>query len=121
MIQDDFPGIVGSLRASDLAVFATPVYFGTLAESLRAFLDRLRRTCVNEVGQKGMDGKPVVGVCVAGGGGGGAPSCCVDLERVLHTCGFEVLDLIPARRQNLDMKREAAEILGKWLAKRLAS
>ena len=38
------------------------------------------------------------------GGGGGAPLCTVSLERVLQHCGFDVIDMVPARRQNLDAK-----------------
>jgi hypothetical protein len=59
-----------------------------------------------------------MGICVAGGGGGGAPACAVSLERVLSTCGFDVLDMIPVRRQNLDMKLDVLKIAGQWLATR---
>ena len=45
------------------------------------------------LGSAGFAGKPVVGVCVAGGSGGGAPKCAADLEFVLQTTGFEVVDL----------------------------
>jgi len=43
---------------------------------------------------------PAVGVCLAGGGGRGAPYCCVQLERILPECGFDVVDMVPANRQN---------------------
>jgi multimeric flavodoxin WrbA len=98
-------------------VFATPVYFSDLSESLRAFLDRLRRTCIHqEAGRRGLAGKPAVGICVAGGGGGGAPACAVSLEKVLATCRFDVVDMVPARRQNLDMKLGVLRATGQWLA-----
>lgn len=116
IIEDDFAAIKERIRASDLLVFATPVYYGDLAESLRGYLDRLRRTCTHEVGQVGIKGKPAVGLCVAGGGGGGAPWCCVSIERALASTGFDVIDLIPARRQNLAMKVQMIEIVGRWLA-----
>jgi hypothetical protein len=35
---------------------------------------------------------------------GGAPACVVALEKVLSTCGFAVVDMVPARRQNLDRR-----------------
>ena len=85
-------------------MFTTPVYYSDLSESLRAFLDRLRRTCTHKDGKVGIENKPVIGVCVAGGGGGGAPACCVSLEKVLSTCGFSVVDMVPVRRQNLEAK-----------------
>lgn len=116
VIEDDFAGLVERLASADVAVFATPVYFGDLSESLRAFLDRLRRTCVHEAGKAKVAGKVAVGICVAGGGGGGAPSCTVSLDKVLNTCGFDTVDVVAARRQNLDLKVETLETSGRWLA-----
>jgi len=115
VIEDDFAGIIDKIKAADAVVFATPVYFSDLSESLRALLDRLRRTCVNEAGRDGIEGKPAVGICVAGGGGGGAPECTVRLERILRTCGFDILDLIPVRRQNLEAKSSALADVGRFL------
>lgn len=116
VIKDDFAAIVERVRQSDVVIFATPVYYGDLSESLRAFTDRLRRICTHENGKQGITGKPAIGVCVAGGGGGGAPECCVSLKKVLRTCGFDVLDMIPVRRQNLAMKLSYLEETGEWLA-----
>jgi multimeric flavodoxin WrbA len=114
-IQDDLAALVDQIRAADAAVFATPVYFGDLSESMRAFTDRLRRIARHEAGRAGITEKRAIGVCVAGGGGGGGPSCSVSLEKVLRTCGFDVVDMIPARRQNLDLKREVLRVTGRWL------
>lgn len=116
VIADDFAAIVDKITAADAVAFANPVYYGDLSESLRAFLDRLRRTCTNENGKAKVVGKKAVGICVAGGGGGGAPFCVFSLEKVLSICGFDVVDMIPARRQNLDMKREVLRTVGKWMA-----
>ena len=116
VIDDDFAGLVDTLRRADCAVVATPVYFSDLSESLRAFLDRLRRTCMHENGKNGIDGTPAIGICVAGGGGGGAPACCFSLEKILSRCGFDVVDMIPVRRQNLDAKRTVLHHAGSTLA-----
>jgi len=116
VIEDDFAALVEKIRQADAAIFANPVYFGDLSESLRAFLDRLRRVTRNDAGKKGITGKPAFGLCVAGGGGGGAPNCCLSLEKVLATCGFEVLDLVPVRRQNLQAKLPLLRQSGQWLA-----
>jgi multimeric flavodoxin WrbA len=116
VIEDDFAGVVDRIRAADAVVFATPVYFGDLSESMRAFTDRLRRISFRAPDKGGLAGKPAIGVCVAGGGGGGAPSCAVSLERVLRTCGFDLVDMVPARRQNLEMKLQVLRITGEWLA-----
>jgi len=117
VIEDDFASIVGKIESADAVAFANPVYFGDLSESLRAFLDRLRRTCVHESGKARVAGKKAVGICVAGGGGGGAPSCTTSLDKVLAICGFDVVDVIPVRRQNLEMKQDVLRLTGKWLAK----
>ena len=116
VIEDDFADLVSRIEQADVAVFATPVYFGDLSESLRAFLDRLRRICRHETGNAGVTGKPALGLCVAGGGGGGAPSCATTLDKVLNTCGFDLVDVVPARRQNLDLKVQILEATGRWLA-----
>jgi multimeric flavodoxin WrbA len=116
VIADDLASVVERIRAADVAVFATPVYFSDQSESMRAFTDRLRRICRAQESRQGIAGKPTVGICVAGGGGGGAPSCTVSLEKVLRTCGFDVVDVVPARRQNLDLKIEILKTTGQWLA-----
>jgi len=116
VIEDDLASLVSKIRDADAVAFANPVYFHDLSESLRAFLDRLRRTTMHDDGKPGITGKPAVGICVAGGGGGGAPNCCAGMESVLARCGFDVVDMIPARRQNLDMKVEVLRTVGRWLA-----
>lgn len=121
VIKDDFVSIVDKIKNSDAVVFATSVYYSDISESLRAFLDRLRRICTHEKGREKISGKKAIGICVAGGGGGGAPSCTVSMEKVLGNCGFDVVDVIPARRQNLDVKIEVLKIVGKWLANSIAN
>lgn len=118
IIEDDFAQLTESIRIADDIIFATPVYYSDLSESLRAFLDRLRRICTQETGRAVVNKKSAIGLCVAGGGGGGAPACCVSLEKVLTTCGFDVVDMIPVRRQNLDAKLTQLQSAGEWLAKK---
>ena len=117
VIEDDFASIVNKLKDADAAVFATPVYFSDLSESMRTFLDRLRRTCMHESGKAKITNKPAIGICVAGDKGSGAPACTVSLEKCLNRCGFDVVDMMPVRRQNLDMKLNILKATGKWLVK----
>lgn len=116
VIEDDLDAVTARIRDADAVVFATPVYYGSLSESLRAFLDRMRRVVWRQPKRGGMDGKPAVVLCVAGGGGGGAPRCAAELQESLSQCGFDVLDVVPARRQNLAMKIGVLEHVGRWLA-----
>jgi multimeric flavodoxin WrbA len=116
VLEDDFASVVDQIRAADVVVFATPVYFGDQSESMRAFTDRLRRISRSQEHRQGIAGKPAVCICVAGGGGGGAPSCTVSLEKVLRTCGLDVVDVVPVRRQNLDLKLDLLDATGRWLA-----
>ena len=116
IIKDDLAGLVERIKAADAIVFATPVYWSDLSESLQAFLNRLRRTCIHDDGRAGIEGKSAIGICVAGGGGGGSPECTTRMEWILRTSGFDIVDLIPVRRQNLDSKVKTLKNTGKWFA-----
>ena len=116
VIEDDFASLVEKISQAGALALCTPVYFGDLSESLRAFLDRLRRTCMHADGKAAVQGKRAVGICIAGGGGGGAPACTVSLERVLATCGFDLVDMVPVRRQNLQSKLDVLQAAGKRIA-----
>jgi multimeric flavodoxin WrbA len=118
-IKDDFGMLVDKIRKSDIVIFATPVYFSDLSESMKSFLDRLRRICMNESGQNGIKDKIAVGICVAGGGGGGSPKCIFNLENILTRCGFDVMDFIPVRRQNAELKTSVLKATGEWLADKM--
>jgi NAD(P)H-dependent FMN reductase len=122
IIEDDFAAVSAKVKAADVLVFANPVYFGDLSESLRTFLDRFRRTGFMRPGApppgpfQGMGGTPSIGICYAGGSGNGTVSCAYFLERIMQTCGFDVIDMICVRRQNIDIKLPMLEITGRWLA-----
>lgn len=116
VIEDDLDMLVDRVRGADAVVLATPVYYSDLSESMRAFTDRFRRTATHMADPSGIKGKPAVGLCVAGGGGGGAPTCAVSLERVASRIGFDVVDMVPVRRQNLEAKLPRLRLVGEWLA-----
>ena len=120
VIEDDLASVVAKVKAADVLVFANPVYFGDLSESMRTFTDRFRRTLFKpgaapRPGFPMSGGTPAIGLCYAGGSGNGTVSCAASLERVLQTCGFDVVDMIPVRRQNIDVKVPMLEMVGKWL------
>ena len=124
IIEDDFASVTEKIEDADAVVFANPVYFGDLSESMKAFLDRLRRVrsriprqpVPNMPGPFNNDNGPLaIGLCYAGGSGNGTTSCCMNLERILQICGFDVVDMIPVRRQNLEAKQKIMELTGEWL------
>ena len=126
IIEDDLQGIIDQVKAADVLVFANPVYFSDLSESMRSFLDRYRRTLFKPgkapapgFGMSG--GTPAIGICYAGGSGNGTASASFNLERILQTCGLDVVDMINARRQNFDVKLQQLEIVGKWLSSKPTS
>jgi multimeric flavodoxin WrbA len=123
IIEDDFNSVVTKLEATDVAIFASPVYFLEMSESIRTFLERLRRVRgPARPGPGGVRGAarvgaiPAIGVCLAGGGGGGAVNTCMMLEKIMQECGYDVVDMIPLRRQNLEFKLPILELTGEWLA-----
>jgi hypothetical protein len=66
-------------------------------------------------------GTPAIGICYAGGSGNGMASASFNLERILQSCGLDIVDMINARRQNMDAKIPQLEMVGKWLASRPTS
>jgi multimeric flavodoxin WrbA len=121
VIEDDFASLTGKIGAADAVVFATPVYIGEPSESMKAYMDRLRRTArFSEIGRKVTGKKPAVCVSVAGGGGANANMCNGIMERVCMKCGMDLMDLVPVRRQNLDLKCDQLRLEGKWLVAQVA-
>ncbi len=115
IIQDDFTPLLEKCKEADLVVFLNPVYFRDLSESMRTFLDRVRRLNFMQPNRP-MNGKPTMGVCLAGGGGNFAPSAGFILDTILQMCGFDVIDMVNVRRQNIDIKLPMLEMTGEWLA-----
>jgi len=113
--DDDFAGTVEKLKAADAAVFLSPVYLRDLSESIRGFLDRLRRITFRQ-NTRVFQGKPAVVLAMAGGGGGGTPTTSLNLETMVGMCGYDIVDVINVRRQNFDIKVPMLEMTGAWLA-----
>jgi multimeric flavodoxin WrbA len=120
ILKDDFDTVCEKVAASDVVIFANPVYFMDLSESMRAFLDRYRRVTFPKVMAAGPGGAPdkktAVALCYAGGSGNGTTACAANMERILQICNFDVVDVIPCRRQNLEAKLPMLEYEGRWLA-----
>ena len=116
IIDDDLDSVFEKFKAADAVILANPVYFGNLSESMRALLDRMRRICFRGGRGAEVEGKAVLGICVAGGGGGGSVECCQHLASSLMPFGFALVDMFPVRRQNLEAKLPQLELAGEWVA-----
>ena len=110
---DDFQGLHTRLAQADGYVLVTPVYWGEMSESAKAFTDRLRRCeATRERGESGLFDKPVVAVAAAGGSGNGMITCLLSMERWIQHVQARVFDLIPVNRWSRDYKLAAIQAAG---------
>jgi multimeric flavodoxin WrbA len=113
-VRDDFQALHTRALAADACVLVTPVYFGEMSESAKAFTDRLRR-CEATRGESGLTDKPVIAVAAAGGSGNGTVTCLLSMERWIQHVKGQVFDLIPVKRWTRENKlttiREAARTM----------
>lgn len=114
VIEDDFERVRREVLGADAWALATPVYFGDLSESAKAFMDRLRRCNVGLNGGQ-LKGKDFVAIAAAGGSGRGVGSCSEALERVAGHLGMRMADLITVTRRNKLYKIDAIKAAGKSL------
>jgi multimeric flavodoxin WrbA len=111
---DGFGEAQDRIREADQLCLVTPVYWGEMAETLKCFLDRLRR---NEFGPKGiLAGKQVLLAASAGGMGNGLLSCLEQMERFCRHTGAVVYDMIGVNRWNQDYKRAAVYAAARSMA-----
>lgn len=118
-IRDDFQALHARVREADAYGIVTPVYWGDLSESVKAFLDRLRRCEASRGADSALFDKPVIAVAAAGGGGGGTITCLLNVERWIHHVRARVFDLVPVMRWSREHKlaaiREAAQAMTREL------
>ncbi|UCH37502.1 MAG: flavodoxin family protein, partial [Candidatus Bathyarchaeota archaeon] len=117
-LKDDFQDLREKIHQADAVVFATPVYFGDLSESMKCFLDRWRRCEREAPNQDRLKHKPVVGIAAAGGRGGGAINALRNLETYLRWFGFAIFDLVPVTKYSKTHKIDMLNAIGKKLATR---
>ncbi len=106
-VEDDFQALHARVCAADALIFVSPVYWGEMSESAKAFTDRFRRCEATRGDQSGVAGKPVLAVAAAGGSGGGMITCLASMERWIQHIRARVWDLIPVNRWSRPYKLEA--------------
>jgi len=112
-VQDDFQAIHASMADMDAFVLITPVYWGEMSESAKAFSDRARRCEALKMDNSFFEGKPVIAVAAAGGSGNGLTTCLTSMERFFAHVKSEKFDLIgitqKSRAYKLNTIQEAAK------------
>ena len=103
-VLDDFQALHKRTLKADAYVFVTPVYWGDLSESMKAFSDRLRRCEASRAEESGFIKKPVIMVAAAGGSGNGMITCLASLERWIQHVRARKWDFIPVNRWNREYK-----------------
>jgi multimeric flavodoxin WrbA len=115
--EDDFQALHARTLSADAYILVSPVYWGEMSESAKAFTDRLRRCEASRNEESGLFRKPVIGVAAAGGSGGGMISCLASMERWIEHVRARKFDLIPVNRWSWAYKvvaiRSAAETMVK--------
>jgi multimeric flavodoxin WrbA len=112
-ILDDFQALHERTIKADAYVFVTPVYWGDLSESMKAFTDRLRRCEAPRSEESGFYQKPIIMVAAAGGSGNGMITCLASLERWIQHVHARKWDFIPVNRWNREYKLETIRTAAK--------
>jgi multimeric flavodoxin WrbA len=114
-VQDDFQALHARTCEADAYVVVTPVYWGEMSESAKAFTDRLRRCEATRGNESKLAGKPVIAVAAAGGSGNGMITCLLSMERWIEHVRARKFDLSPVNRWSKEYKftaiREAARAM----------
>jgi multimeric flavodoxin WrbA len=103
-VNDDFQALHARVIEADAVVLVTPVYWGEMSESAKAFTDRLRRCEATRGSESGLTDKPVIAVAAAGGSGNGTVTCLASMERWIQHVKGRVFDLIPVKRWTRENK-----------------
>jgi multimeric flavodoxin WrbA len=120
--EDDFQNLHAQLAQAEGIVLITPVYWGEMSESAKAFTDRLRRCeATREPGKSILHGKPVIAVAAAGGSGGGMVTCLLSMERWIQHVQARTFDLIPVNRWSREYKLIAIQAAGQAMAREIQS
>jgi multimeric flavodoxin WrbA len=103
-VEDGFQALHARILQADAYMLVTPVYWGEMSESAKAFTDRLRRCEAPRGDQSGLFRKPVIAVAAAGGSGNGMITCLLSMERWIDHVRARKFDLIPVNRWSREYK-----------------
>ncbi len=115
-VQDDFQKLHGEISKADAYIIITPVYWGEMSESLKSFIDRLRRCEATKGIENNLAGKPFICVAAPGGTGNGCISTLASFERFVdHVKGVKY-DFIGVTQRNKEYKLTTIRNAAKCMA-----
>jgi multimeric flavodoxin WrbA len=120
-VKDDFQPLHQRMLRADACVLVTPVYWGEMSESAKAFADRLRRCESTRGAESGLTGVPVIAVAAAGGSGNGMVTCLLSMERWIDQLRARKFDLIPVNRWSCEYKLAAIREAVRTMVQEIAS
>ncbi|MDR2559823.1 MAG: flavodoxin family protein [Oscillospiraceae bacterium] len=107
--DNGFNELQAKIKEADLLCIISPVYWGEMSESLKAFADRLRRCEFAASAIEGaLKGKQTLLAAVPGGSGNALLTCLQQMERFCQHTGAVVFDYIGVNRWNQGYKKTAA-------------
>lgn len=120
-VEDDFQALHARVCHADALALVTPVYWGEMSESAKAFADRLRRCEAPRRDESALFDRPIIAVAAAGGSGNGTITCLLSMERWIQHLRARVFDLIPVTRWTRAYKLAAMREAGRALVSRTSS
>ena len=104
-VKDDFQSLQKRTCQADAIILITPVYWCDMSESMKEFIDRMRRCeTPHQDGKMGLLNKPIIMVAAAGGSGHGMITCLEIMERWIDHVQAKKFDFIPVNRWNRNYK-----------------
>jgi len=120
-VEDDFQKLHATIACADAYIIITPVYWHDMSESLKVFIDRLRRCEATNGEKNNLFGKPFICVAAPGGTGNGCISTLATFERFVdHVKGIKY-DFIGVTQRNREYKLTAIRDAAKSMARSLTS
>lgn len=108
-VLDDFQELHKRIGEMDAFIVITPVYWGEMSESSKAFFDRFRR-CEAIAKENSIEGKPVISVAAAGGSGNGTLTCLASMDRLFSHVRAVKFDMIGITCKNRNYMLEAIRV-----------
>jgi len=118
-IEDDFQKLHEAMKEADGYIIITPVYWHDMSESLKVFMDRLRRCEASKGDMSSLSGKPFICVAAPGGSGNGGIACLASFERFVDHVKGAKYDFIYISRRNRDYKLSAIREASRSMAESL--